>query len=79
MVGQVDTMRSKLIIVVLALVAVLIGAEYVRAGGDHRDGFEIAPSDVVAAELDPVFTQKLAERMRGPYARTHAFTTQARF
>ena len=76
---RVVVMRSKLIIVALALVVMLIGAEYVRAGGEHRDGFEVGANDSIAAELDPVFAQKLVDRMRGPYARSHLTTTQARF
>lgn len=70
----------------LALLAVLVGAECVRAGATHYDQYETTgsiagpttPTDLVAAELDPVFTQKLAQRWRAPYERTHAATTQLR-
>lgn len=68
----------------LALLAVLVGAECVRAGVAHYDQYETtgsiagkaAPTDLVAAELDPVFTQKLAQRWRAPYERAHAVTAQ---
>jgi hypothetical protein len=70
----------------LALLAVLIGAECVRAGVDHYDPYETTGSiagaatsgDLVAAELDPVFMQKLAQRWRAPYERSHAVTGQLR-
>ena len=60
----------------LVAVAVLIAAECVRAGVGHFDdvtGSVAAPTDLVAAELDPVFVQKLAYRMRAPYVRAHGF------
>lgn len=66
----------------LALLALVIGAECVRAGAAHYDPYETtgsiavsaAPADLVAAEMDPVFMQKLAQRWRAPYARSHAAT-----
>ena len=68
----------------LALLAVLIGAECVRAGVDHYDPYETTGSiagaatsgDLVAAELDPVFMQKLAQRWRAAYERSHAVAGQ---
>lgn len=60
----------------LVAVAVLIAAECVRAGAGHYDdvtGSITAPTELVAAELDPVFVQKLAYRMRAPYVRAHGF------
>jgi hypothetical protein len=76
----------------LALVAVLIGAECVRAAVSHHETIglvaessvpaapaaPVAPANLVAAELDPVFMQKLADRWRGPYERSRRSTTQAR-
>jgi hypothetical protein len=70
----------------LTLLAVLIGAECVRAGAAHYDQYETMGSiagsatstDLVAAELDPVFTQKLAQRWRAPYEHSHAVTAQLR-
>jgi hypothetical protein len=70
----------------LALLAVLVGAECVRAGAAHYDQYETtgsiaepaAPSDLVAAELDPVFTQKLAQRWRAAYERSRAAIAQDR-
>jgi hypothetical protein len=62
----------------LAALAVLIAAECVRASVGHSDditGSIAAPTELVAAELDPVFVQKLAYRMRAPYARAHGFGT----
>jgi hypothetical protein len=73
-----------LIPVVLALVAVLIGAECVRAGVGYYDDTtgslsEAANStDLVAAELDPAFVRKLALRSRAPYARAHPLTVPPR-
>lgn len=74
------TAGAKLLSVGLALAAVLIGAEYVRAAGSHHEVDsaveEISPTDLVAAELDPAFVQKLAERSRGPYERSHRAIAQ---
>jgi len=76
-------MRAKLAAVGLAFVAVLVGAEYVRAAVDQTETYinvvEFAsPAGLVAAELDPVFAQKLVERVRGPYERSHRLIAQAR-
>jgi hypothetical protein len=70
----------------LALLAVLIGAECVRAGVGHYDQYETTGSisrattagELVAAELDPVFMQKLAQRWRAPYERAHVVPAQLR-
>jgi hypothetical protein len=72
-------MRSKFVgsigPLVLALLAALIGAGYQHATF-HTDttisSFAASPTlaDTVPAELDPTFTQKLADRMRGPYERS---------
>lgn len=76
-------MRAKLVAVGLTLIAVLIGAEYVRAAADQPAKYEnvaesTSPAGLVAAELDPVFAQKLVERVRGPYERSHRLIVQAR-
>jgi hypothetical protein len=65
----------------LALIVVLIGAEYVRAAASHRDtiggGVESGvPAALVAAELDPVFMQKLTDRSRARYQRSHPLNAQ---
>jgi hypothetical protein len=75
-----ELLRSKFVgsiaPLVLALLAALIGAEYQRAtfhpAGAPIDGFMASSSSAgtVPAELDPAFTQKLADRMRGPYERS---------
>lgn len=54
---------------ILALLAVLAGAGYGRLAIHHAPSGDSAASaaDTVPAELDPAFTQKLADRMRGPY------------
>jgi len=52
---------------------ILIGAGSVRAAVNHH--LVGKPSEAIitlpAAELDPAFQQKLADRMRGPYERAH--------
>lgn len=74
-----EIMRSKFMgsvaPLVLALLAALIGAGYQRATIHHDttdQSFAASSSSdgTVAAELDPAFTQKLADRMRGPYERS---------
>jgi hypothetical protein len=60
---------------VLALLAALIGAGYQHATFHPEtsvDSFATAASaaDAGPAELDPAFTQRLADRMRGPYERS---------
>ena len=74
---------ARLIPAGLALIAVLIGAECVRAGVGYYDDTtgsipEAAVSDLVAAELDPVFVRKLALRSRAPYERAHPLSAQPR-
>jgi hypothetical protein len=56
----------------LVLVAVLIGAECVRAAvtSDRAEAQSSSPASLVAAELDPTFVQKLVDRMRAPYLRS---------
>jgi hypothetical protein len=75
--------RAKLVAVGLALVAVLVGAEYVRAevyqpATDRTTIESASPAGLGAAELDPIFAQKLVERVRGPYERSHRLIAQAR-
>lgn len=69
------TTTAWLVLAALALVTVLVWAECVRAGVERDDitGTVAAPAaERVAAELDPVFTQKLARRWLAPYRRAHA-------
>jgi hypothetical protein len=75
---QVMTMRSKPMAAGLAIMVVLIGGECVRAAGDHHtlDVEAMLPTELVAAELDPVFVQKLVDRMRAPFLRARAFALQ---
>jgi hypothetical protein len=74
----------KLIPAGLALIAVLIGAECVRAGVGHYDdatgsiAVTAQTTQLVAAELDPVFVQKLALRSRAPYQRAHPWALRPR-
>lgn len=69
------------ILATLVLAAFLIGAEYVGAAVDPPDVTgsitETAPVSLVAAELDPVFMQKLAQRSRRAYERSHPLTAPA--
>ena len=64
--------HPKLIAAVIVLLA-LFGAECVRAAINHHDTTVVAiPSYAfVPAEVDPIFQQKLAQRVRGPYERSH--------
>ncbi|HUC48984.1 MAG TPA: hypothetical protein VMA30_06310 [Xanthobacteraceae bacterium] len=73
-------MRSQAIAAILAGLTVLVGGEYVRAAshGFGVDGFGAdvtgtitATAAIGPAELDPVFQQKLLERVRGRYERAH--------
>jgi hypothetical protein len=72
---KVVTMRStRFVLAGMAALAVLIAAECVRAAVGHSDDTTssvITATDLVAAELDPAFVQKLAYRMRAPYVRAH--------
>ena len=76
-----ETMSPKLAVFALVLLAVVVAAECVRAGGDRAEAtFDaVTASDFVAAELDPVFMQKLADRMRAPYVRAHRASVLARY
>jgi hypothetical protein len=83
MTERTTIMRAKLVAVGLALAAVLVGAEYVRAevhqpGTDGTIVESASPAGLGAAELDPIFAQKLVERVRGPYERSHRLIAQAR-
>lgn len=66
--------NPKLIAAVIVLL-VLFGAECVRAAINHQETIKtvvaIPSYAFVPAELDPVFQQKLAQRMRGRYERSH--------
>jgi hypothetical protein len=74
-----EIMRTKFVgsvaPLVLALLAALIGAGYQHATF-HPDATvdsvaaSPSPADTGPAELDPAFTQRLADRMRGPYERS---------
>jgi len=59
--------HPKLIAAVIVLLA-LFGAECVRAAINHHDTTVVAiPSYAfVPAEVDPIFQQKLAQRVRAP-------------
>jgi hypothetical protein len=83
MMEQVMSRGAKFGPAVLALLAVLIGAECVRAGVSNYEATgsivaATAPTDLVAAELDPVFMQKLAQRCRASFERAHAMSVQQR-
>ena len=76
---EMDIMRTKFVgsvaPLVLALLAALIGAGYQRATihpDATVDSYAASPSpaDTGPAELDPAFTQRLVDRMRGPYQRS---------
>ena len=75
MTERVITMRAKFMAAGLAVMAVLIGAECVRAGVVHYDvtgsiAQSASATALIAAELDPAFAQKLVDRVRGPYERS---------
>jgi len=70
------THSSKAIVIALAMLATVIGAECVRAAAKHHETIKTGidtPSytNFLAAESDPLFQQKLAKRIRGPYERAH--------
>ena len=80
MMKRIAVIAAKLVPAGLALLVMLVGAEYVRAAS-HRDTIgaaaeSAAPGDFVAAELDPVFMQKLTDRWRRPYQRSHLLRAQ---
>ena len=72
--AAMELMRTKIggTPLVLALLAVLAGAGYERLALHHAPTarFAVSAADTGPAELDPAFTQKLADRMRGPYERS---------
>jgi hypothetical protein len=86
MIEQGTLPGAKLLPAGFALLAVLVGVECVRAGSAHHEQYETTgsiagsatPADLVAAELDPIFTQKLAQRWRASYERSHTATAQLR-
>jgi hypothetical protein len=66
--------RSQAIAAVLAGLTVMVGVDCVRAASHHDTiGFEdeISSAELLPAELDPAFQQKLLERTRGRYDRVH--------
>jgi len=65
----------KLFSIGLTIAAVMIGAEYVRAAVGHHDQARAA-APMSAAELDPVFVQKLAEQWLRPYRGRHDAVVQ---
>jgi hypothetical protein len=80
MIRRKISMRSQAVAIVLAGLTIMVGGEYVRAAS-HVFGTELTGSINVAssvgpAELDPAFQQKLLERARGHYERTHPLGAQ---
>ena len=71
MTQQTTTTRMKILSIGLAIAAVLVGVECVRAAVSHHDSaravVSVPANDRLAAELDPVFVQKLSERWSRPY------------
>jgi hypothetical protein len=65
-------LRSKLIPMVVGL-SVLAGAHCARAAATSQKSPETTVPRVLLlpAELDPIFQQKLVQRVRGPYERCH--------
>jgi len=74
------TTRMKILSIGLSVAAVLVGVECVRAAVSHhvsaRAEGSVPATDLVAAELDPVFVQRLAERWNRPYRHTHDAVAQ---
>jgi hypothetical protein len=64
--------NSKLISIIAGL-SVLAGAHYAYAAATNQKLVEtMAPSVLfLPAEFDPIFQQKLVQRIRGPYERSH--------
>jgi hypothetical protein len=68
-------LHSRLISIIVGL-SVLTGAHYAPAAADQKS--VVVPSALLlAAELDPVFQQKLVQRIRGPYERCHSLNQWA--
>jgi hypothetical protein len=65
-------LHSKLISVVLGL-SVLAAAHSARAAATNQKSVErtVPSALLLPAELDPIFQQKLVQRVRGPYERCH--------
>jgi hypothetical protein len=77
MIRRKISMRSQAVAAVLAGFVMVIGAECVGAAS-HHDTFDSdltgtvdQPAIFGPAELDPVFQQKLLQRIRGRYERAH--------
>jgi hypothetical protein len=75
MTERASIMRAKFMAAGLAVMAILIGAECVRAGVARYDvtgsiAQSASATALIAAELDPTFAQKLVDRVRGPYQRS---------
>ena len=68
-------LHSRLISIVVGL-SVFVGVHSVRAAATDREWAEtMVPSVLLLpAELDPTFQQKLVQRIRGPYERSHPLT-----
>lgn len=66
-------LHPRLISIVVGL-SVLAGAHSVRAAATDRKWVETTVPSVLLlpAELDPGFQQKLVQRIRGPYERSHS-------
>ena len=78
MTAQIAIQSTKFWLAGFVAISALIAAECVNAGVgsygyDDVTGSIAAPTDMVAAELDPIFVQKLAYHMRAPYVRAHGF------
>ena len=65
-------LHSKLISIILGL-SVLAGAHSAHAAATNQKSVEWTVPSVLLlpAELDPIFQQKLVQRVRGPYERCH--------
>ena len=65
-------LHSRLISITVGF-SVLAGAHCARAAATDQKSVEtMVPSVLLLpAELDPVFQQKLVQRIRGPYERSH--------
>ena len=72
---------SKVLAITIAAFATAVGAECVRAAVNHHGTINTVVeshsyADLPAAEMDPVFGQKLAQRMRGSHERAHSTVPQ---
>jgi hypothetical protein len=64
--------HSKLISIIIGL-SMFAGAQSARAAATNQKSIgTIVPAVLLLpAELDPMFQQKLVQRIRGPYERSH--------